>query len=121
MVNPNILKAQKKAAAPEARAKAAATMKRNNAAKKEALAFANAEKAAKLEDKKNRGRSGLLKHAKMVTKGEKKPKKAKVQSIPLDMIPDAPPKKGKYKKKVKPEGTTRQEVVLALLKYLNGE
>lgn len=89
----NIQKAQKAAHSPEVRAKAAATMRRRNAEKQAAL----------------------LAHA-TITPGE---------SIPLDAIPD----KRKYVKKTKPwdnvkqrqQGPTRQEVVLALLKYLNGE
>jgi len=116
--------AQRKAASPEARAKAVATMKRRRA-EKEALAFANAEKAAKVEDAKNRPRkSALLKHAK-ITKDQRRlnrlaNKKRKVQSIPLDMIPDMPKKRTKAKPG-KSMGATRQEVVLALLKYLNDE
>lgn len=42
-------------------------------------------------------------------------------SIPLDAIPDrAPKRKSSYKSK-KAHAVTRQEVVLALLQYLNGE
>jgi hypothetical protein len=42
-------------------------------------------------------------------------------SIPLDAIPDrAPKRKSSYKSK-KAHAVTRQEVVLAILQYLNGE
>lgn len=99
----NIKEAQRKASSPEARAKAVATRKRRMAEK---MALSN---------------DPLLVHAK-ITKGWKtvrKPK-AKVQSIPLDMIPDAP-RKQKKAKPGKATSATRQEVVLALLRYLNGE
>ena len=98
MANPNIKEAQRRASSPEARAKAVATMKR----------------------RREEREAGLLAHAK-ITKA-KKPRK--VKGIPLDMIPDAPRKKKltlkdvKWQKKAKEP--TRQEVVLALLKYLNG-
>ena len=107
----SLKKAQKAAWSPEARAKAAATRKRNAAAKAKGL-------------------DGLLKHAKLTKKARP------VQSIPLDMIPDPPkrtPKKAslkdvKWQKPTKPwtnvkqrQQPTRQEVVLALLKYLNDE
>jgi hypothetical protein len=96
-----IKKAQRKASSPEARAKAVATMKR-------------------------RREEALLAHAKMVTSGEGGGNSGDV-SIPLDMIPDREPKpRKKWTKKtakgVPPaKGVTRQEVVLALLRYLNGE
>jgi hypothetical protein len=82
----NVKKAQAKASSPAARKKAAATFKRNRAAKLDA---------------EMRARNGLP------------------ASVPLDMIPD-PPARKKWTRKVKPHDTTRQEVVLALLKYLNG-
>ena len=94
-----IKKAQRKASSPEARAKAVATMKR-------------------------RREEALLAHAKMVT-GDNKD--IGYTTIPLDMIPDREPKpRKKWTKKtakgVPPaKGVTRQEVVLALLRYLNGE
>jgi len=108
-MNDALKKAQKKASSPEARAKAVATMKRRRAEKL---------KLAQTMAKDPFGAAVLLKHAKKVTKG----KKRKVQSIPLDMIPDDTPRK-KYPKKpsVKAKSATRQEVVLALLKYLNDE
>jgi hypothetical protein len=95
-----IKKAQRKASSPEARAKAVATMKR-------------------------RREEALLAHAKMVTSGEGGGNSGNV-SIPLDAIPDAKPRK-KWTKKAKgvppakASAATRQEVVLALLRYLNGE
>ena len=102
MVSENLKKAQSKASSPEARAKAVATTKRRRAEKE---AAAKAALDAGFKD-----RNGLLKHAKKVTK-----------SIPLDMIPDMPTRK-KYTKKTKPAtAATRQEVVLALLRYLDGE
>jgi hypothetical protein len=96
----DIRAAQRKASMPEARAKAVATRKRRMAEKE----------------------AGLLAHAKIT-----KAKPGKTMSVPLDMIPDKP-----YRKKTKPwelkklrqqESATasRAEVVLALLKYLNGE
>jgi CRISPR/Cas system CMR-associated protein Cmr3 (group 5 of RAMP superfamily) len=91
---------------------------------REAAAFTNAEKAAKLEDKKNRirnhpaNKAALLKHAK-ITKKKGRPKK--VQSIPLDMIPDMPRKKYKKAKPGTSMGASKRDVVLALLKYLNEE
>lgn len=120
MANPTNWKAaQAKAAGPEARAKAAATMKRKREEREAA-----AEAMKKRVQNHPANVAALLKHAK-ITKKKGRPKK--VQSIPLDMIPDAP-----YRKKTKPwslkklrqqesEAATRQEVVLALLKYLNGE
>jgi hypothetical protein len=106
MATPESLKkAQQKAWSPEARAKAAATRKRNLALKQKGI------------DKEMQDRNGLLKHAKLTKKTTVKPK-----GIPLDMIPD-PPTKSKVKAKPgKAMGATaRQEVVLALLKYLNGD
>jgi len=97
----NIKKAQAAARSPEARAKAAATMKRRRAEKEAAL----------------------LAHAKMVTK-EKEAVTKDWEAIPLDMIPDRP--KRKYVKRATSTSTpaksaSRREVVLALLKYLNDE
>jgi ABC-type nitrate/sulfonate/bicarbonate transport system substrate-binding protein len=118
-MNDALKKAQKKASSPEARAKAVATMKRKRE-EREAAAFTNAEKAAKLEDKKNRirnhpaNKAALLKHAK-ITKKKGRPKK--VQSIPLDM----PRKKYKKAKPGTSMGASKRDVVLALLKYLNEE
>jgi len=94
-------KAQRKASSPEARAKAVATMKR-------------------------RREEALLAHAKMVTSGEGGGNSGDV-SIPLEMIPDREPKPRKKWTKKAAKSTpaksapTRQEVVLALLRYLNGE
>jgi hypothetical protein len=100
-ISEHLKKAQSRASSPEARAKAVATMKRRRAEKDALLAQA-----------------GLLKHAK-ITKVVTPRKKKAAQSIPLDMIPDMPTRK-KYAKKSVPKDTTRQEVVLALLRYLNG-
>jgi hypothetical protein len=103
----HLKKAQSKASSPEARAKAVATMKRRRAEKEALLA-----QAANRVRNHPANKAALLKHAK-ITKGKK------VQSISLDMIPDMPTRK-KYAKKSVPKDTTRQEVVLALLRYLNG-
>jgi hypothetical protein len=95
MANKNWQKAQRAASSPEARAKAVATRKR-------------------------RQDEALLKHAKMVTDGpDGEPQSV---SIPLDMIPDTPPRKKQAKKvQAKPDRSAREAVVLALLRYLNGE
>ena len=92
-IRANVRKAQAAANTPEVRAKAAATMRKNNAAKR-----------------------ALLAHTKITPD---------TGGVPLDMIPDKPHKK--RRNKANPEVAksskvvTRQEVVLALLRYLNGE
>lgn len=93
----NWQKAQKAASSPEARAKAVATRKR-------------------------RQEEALLAHAKMVTM-EKQPflAAAEHKGIPLEMIPDRPRKQQPKKGGPAKSSVSRQEVVLALLKYLNGE
>jgi hypothetical protein len=77
-------------------------------AQKKAAMPAARRKAAATMRRNNKAKKALLAHAKLMPEG-----------MPLDMIPDKPTRK--YGKRKAKGGTTRQEVVLALLQYLNGE
>jgi hypothetical protein len=88
--------------------------KRKTSAKLKAAARANAAKA-RLAANTPAARAKAA-----ATRKAKAKHKDVARGIPLDMIPD-PPKKGKkLGRPPKKSADTRQEVVLALLKYLNG-
>lgn len=66
-----------------------------------------------------RAKAKVTRAATMAAKADRALQEKAIQSLPLSMIPDKPERKPYTKKTTKDD--TRQQVVLALLKYLNGE